>query len=359
MEIEPERMEIEEPQHLLSEELKWAIIFYKQPQLHNLPFLSNREIARIVGNLYNRPTLTHQQVKYIFDKYSERGSVENFWNQDGRPKVLSPEQVEELINHATRNRTDSVNKYKEELNFTASRQTMNNTLIENGLKAYAAPPKLLLSQDNTRARMTFAEDHLFWTLRDWKRIVFTDESSFSLVNTSGRVLVRRQANEELKEDTVQAYDNFSKKVVVWGAISYDYKGPLVRVEGKLDSAGYIRLFNYRLRKWFPGLYEGQQVFQQDNARPHTGEFARSWFEKYNIEVMDWPSQSPDLNIIEDVWNYMKYRLKGRVFGDQDELWEELKAIWDEMDQDRIKNLYESLPRRMEALRQAKGLYTKY
>jgi len=33
--------------------------------------------------------------------------------------------------------------------------------------------------------------------------------------------------------------------------------------------------------------------------------------------MDWPSQSPDLNIIEDVWNFIKYKLKGRTFDDED------------------------------------------
>ena len=75
--------------------------------------------------------------------------------------------------------------------------------------------------------------------------------------------------------------------------------------------------------------------------------------------MDWPSQSPDLNIIEEVWNFIKHKLKGRTFDDEDQLWEEVKYYWENFEHERLKKLYESLPRRIEALRQAKGMHTKY
>ena len=353
-------MEIESSNHLLPDDIKWAIVFYKSPHIHiMLPILSNREIARIVGGIYNRPTLSHKQVKYVYDKYLETNSVDNIWNSEGRPRSLTAQQVDELIQFAINNRSESCNTYKEELKLDVSRKTVNNALLEKGYKCYRAPPKLIISNNNIIARRNFAREHLNWNMEDWQRIVFSDESSFSLVNTNGRMMIRRKSNEALIDEAVQPYDNFAKSVLVWGAISYDHMGPLVRVEGTLDSASYIRLFNYRLRKWFPGLYNGEQVFQQDNAKPHIGSYAMNWFDKYDIEVMDWPSQSPDLNIIEDVWNMIKYQLKGQVFGDQDELWEEILAIWNSIDQRSIQKLYESLPRRMEALREAQGSHTKY
>ena len=71
-------MEIEKPQHLLPEQIKWAIVFYKEPEIHRLPKFSNREIARLLGQLFNRPTLSHQQVKFIYDKYLETKGVDNF-----------------------------------------------------------------------------------------------------------------------------------------------------------------------------------------------------------------------------------------------------------------------------------------
>ena len=51
-------MEIEEEKsHLLSEEMKWRIVHYKKDGL------GDRATARVVGEEYNRPSLSHQEVK--------------------------------------------------------------------------------------------------------------------------------------------------------------------------------------------------------------------------------------------------------------------------------------------------------
>ena len=72
-------MEIEKPHHLLSDQIQWVIVFYKEPEKHELSKFSNGEIARLLGQLYNRPTLSYQQVKFIYDKCLEKKGVENFW----------------------------------------------------------------------------------------------------------------------------------------------------------------------------------------------------------------------------------------------------------------------------------------
>ena len=77
-------MEIEEEKsHLLSEEMKWRIVHYKKDGL------GDRATARVVGEEYNRPSLSHQEVKKIWQKYQETRSVENFWNENGCPSVMS------------------------------------------------------------------------------------------------------------------------------------------------------------------------------------------------------------------------------------------------------------------------------
>jgi len=100
------------------------------------------------------------------------------------------------------------------------------------------------------------------------------------------------------------------------------------------------------------------LFQQDNARPHTAGLVREWFDKKGIETLGWPSQSPDMNIIEDVWGLMKFKLKGKVFEDIEEMWKEIKKCWKSISLQQIRNLYDSLPRRMEALERARGANTK-
>lgn len=53
------------------------------------------------------------------------------------------------------------------------------------------------------------------------------------------------------------------------------------------------------------------VFMQDNAPIHRARTVMDWFEENNVEVMEWPPYSPDLNPIEHVWRKVKEGLQDR------------------------------------------------
>jgi transposase len=101
------------------------------------------------------------------------------------------------------------------------------------------------------------------------------------------------------------------------------------------------------------------MYQDDNAPPHRARITAEWFEKYGITRLPWPSKSPDINIIEDVWSHIKYHLRGRIFETEEELWEELRNQWNGISQEWIRRLYDSLPARIEAVIAAEGGNTKY
>ena len=75
--------------------------------------------------------------------------------------------------------------------------------------------------------------------------------------------------------------------------------------------------------------------------------------------MAWPAQSPDMNPIENLWDELGRRLDGHMPQNKGQLWEVVKDEWYKISTEVTKKLVESMPRRLQAVIDARGGHTHY
>ena len=103
------------------------------------------------------------------------------------------------------------------------------------------------------------------------------------------------------------------------------------------------------------------IFQEDNALCHVSLRANQWKDENRIRTLLWPPQSPDLNIIENVWKVLKIQVQKRLreIKNANELRRVVLDIWTDLGLHYIRCLYDSIPRRIRCVLRSRGQITKY
>ncbi|KAL4500794.1 hypothetical protein ABPG72_020028 [Tetrahymena utriculariae] len=223
-------------QHLLTEVIKYAIIYDKKQGKKNI------EVIKSIEEHHERKVHS-TTITNLWKRYQETGLISNQWNIGGRPKLIMSEQEEMIEQLILDDRRITLNEVIQELDMSVSKQTMNRTLNDMGFKVYQSTVKPFLSNNSKRLILEFANRHSRWTEGDWSHVLFRDESKFQLSSADGRVFIRKEPTEEFRQEFYQSKVSQEKSIMLWGAISIEGPGPLVLVEGNLDSNGYLDLFS--------------------------------------------------------------------------------------------------------------------
>jgi hypothetical protein len=194
-------------------------------------------------------------------------------------------------------------------------------------------------------------------------LVFSDESRFALGMNDGRVRVWRSAGERFLPECQAKVMRFSPvSVMVWGCIGFHGVGELVVLTEKVTAAAYIRTLEGHLFSSVENIFGDPQhrfIFQHDNAPAHSAHATQEWLEEHDVQVIQWPAQSPDLNIIENVWDMLGRAVRKDRPTSRHQLIASLQRAWNSLTADYIRRLYESLPRRVRCVIRARGYPTKY
>jgi transposase len=253
------------------------------------------------------------------------------------------------------------NELQEVRSVAVSERTVRKMLEEHGLSARTLaylPTCLLLTREHRVARLLIADEHRNWGIKEWGRILFTDESKFCLRSPDGRQRVWRSTGQRVAQcNFVPGISFGSGSIMVWGGISMEARTELVVVNGGAMTANrYIRDILEPHVVPFAPFIGNDSILIHDNARPHIAQIVNEYLGTVEIHHMIWPARSPNLNPIEHVWDMVGRRVKDRTPAPANlrDLSAAVIQECQEIHQAVIQDLFEGMPRRMEAVIQARG-----
>jgi hypothetical protein len=245
-----------------------------------------------------------------------------------------------------------------------SQRTARRRLHARAIFSRVAVRKPLIGPQNRQRRIRWCTRTLPWTPDPhWAMILFSDESRFSLGFNDGRVRVWRTAGERyIPECVSQVQRNTVQSVMVWGCVGRHGMGELVVLEENVTAAAYIRTLEQHLFTSVENIFGDPQhhiIFQHDNAPAHTARATQQWLEQHEVQTIQWPAQSPDLNIIENLWDTLTRAVTKARPATRVELIQTLHRAWNSITPEHVGRLYDSLPRRVRGVIRSRGYPTKY
>ncbi|KAG2464445.1 TCB1 transposase, partial [Polypterus senegalus] len=282
----------------------------------------------------------------------------------GRPSKLSDQGRRALVREVTKNPMVTLLELQRssvERGEPSGRTTISAAIHQSGLYGRVARRKPLLSKRHMAARLEFAKRHLKDSQTMRNKILWSDETKIELFGVNARRHVwRKPGTAHHQANTIPTVKHGGGSIMLWGCFSAAGTGRLARIKGKMTAAMYRDILDENLLQSALDLRLGQWfIFQQDNDPKHTSKISKEWLQDNSVNVLEWPSQSADLNPIEHLWRDPKMAVHRRFPSNLMELETCCKEEWVKLAKDSCAKLAASYSKRLEAVIAAKGASTKY
>lgn len=256
----------------------------------------------------------------------------------GRPSTLSKKDRLKIIEMGKQG-TKSAREIKIATQVNCSIRTIQLVLQKCPELVYTKKKKApMLLERHIDARKAFAEHHLT-NETPWSKIIFSDEKKFNLDGPDGFAYYWHDLEKDPQIHSKRQGGGGS--VMVWAAISSFGKTDLLLTEGTINSHKYCEILSKALIPFLQKHPKKKFVFQQDNASIHKSKFTKSFISDNDIETLEWPAKSPDMNPIENIWGILARKVydNGRKqFTSKKELEKAIFKNWKQIENKTCKKL---------------------
>ena len=180
----------------------------------------------------------------------------------------------------------------------------------------------MLTSEHKQRRIEWTREHLN---DNWQSTIFTDESSFQLFRNT----IRRWSKTP-KEEKKRVPRN-RQKVHAWGAISYRGKIGFHLFQNIMNNDYYIEILEKNLISNAKRKFNNRWRLQQDNDPKYRSPKTQGCLTDNVPQILDWPSNSHDLNSIENLWNIMKRRTERRKLSNINDLKNFMNEEWNSIE----------------------------
>ena len=241
-------------------------------------------------------------------------------------------------------------------------RTIQNHLNKNlNLPSMHAAKKPLLTAAMKTKRLAFCKKYKDWRPDEWDKVMFSDESMFKCID-GGSARVRRPRGSDRYDPkfTVKTVKHPDQQMI-WGCFSgAGGRGGLYFLPKNTTMNGtrYREVLEEHLLP-FKDIH-GFEIFMHDGAPCHKTLAVKSFLQENDIDILEWPGNSPDLNPIENVWGFMKRKLRSMDTSSVPRMVKVIKDVWlRELDPEYFRKLSHSMPKRIAEVLQKKGALLKY
>ena len=145
-------------------------------------------------------------------------------------------------------------------------------------------------------------------------------------------------------------------------MSYKGLGKLIFIDGKINSKEYQRILTEKLLSTIEdAFYDEHCIFQHDRVPVYSSKSTQLWLNNQGLHVLPWPSNSPDLNPIENVWRNIIFMIRSadRLQGTKQELKHFIMASCETYQVETCRKLINSIPDRCKNVLKMNSYPTKY